>query len=113
MGSSLSAVSATIASPWSSARPAAAPVPAGQETESRPGASPLRQVFFGRTTMDIYSRVMPGPREGGRPPAEHPAAARRSGSNNGKPQTSQAALRRENGPINEVELRGLEPLTPT
>jgi hypothetical protein len=64
-----------------------------------------------RTTMDIYNHVMP-------------ALAREAADRMGtvllagrvgklQPETTQAALRKENGLVVGVELRGLEPLTPT
>jgi hypothetical protein len=63
-----------------------------------------------RTTMDTYSRVIP-------------ALAREAADRMGtvllmrprqlQPETSQAAPQRGNGLVTRVELRGLEPLTPT
>ncbi len=69
-----------------------------------------------RTTMDIYSHVLPAP---AREAAERMGALLLPGRGVGRlqpqlqPDTTQAAPRKGNGLVIGVELRGLELLTPT
>ena len=68
-----------------------------------------------RTTMDIYNHVMPA--LAARPPTAWARCCSQVEPGQLQPRlqprTAQAALPRENGLIRRVELRGLEPLTPT
>ena len=64
-----------------------------------------------RTTMDIYSHVMPAL---AREAADRMSALLLPGKGGQlQPETTQAVLQMKNGLVIGVELRGLEPLTPT
>jgi hypothetical protein len=63
-----------------------------------------------RTTMDIYSHVMPAL---AREAADRMGTVLLMTRASTATETTQAALPKENGLVTRVELRGLEPLTPT